>query len=71
MNILAHDGVPQYQVWLQKVEWFRKHLLDNPGHADKHIDTVIPVYSHNFIMEDICGERTVIPNIHKDWKMFT
>ena len=32
-NFFRCDDAPPYQVWLQKVQWFRKHLLDKAGHV--------------------------------------
>ena len=36
---LAHDHAPQYHVWLQKVEWFRRYLDKAPtyGQSDRQI----------------------------------
>ena len=71
-DIPARHGAPKYQVWLRKVERFKRYLLDNSGHgqtgtqAEEHIDKAIQVYSHNLVAEDVVsGERTAIQSIHK------
>ena len=30
-DTLAHDDASQYQVWSQKVQWFRRYYLDKPS----------------------------------------
>ena len=50
-STLAHGDTPSYQVWLQKVEWFRRHSLAK-AQTQGVTDTVITVYTPNFFFEE-------------------
>ena len=41
---MSDDDAPPYQVWLQKVEQFRRYRPDTIR-TDGQIDTVIPTYT--------------------------
>ena len=42
---LPHDDAPPYQVWIQKVEWFRQYLQDKA----RHMDMTIPADPTNLV----------------------
>ena len=68
-NTQSHDDAPPYYIWLQKVKWFRRDLVDKlrctvlNGSEDiywtkpRHEDTVIPVYP-----------PTSLQGIYPSWK---
>ena len=51
---LGHDDVPSYQVWLQTVQQFGRHLPDNcvtDGHTDNLIEEIyyyVSIYQYTY-----------------------
>ena len=73
-DTLAHNNTPQYQVWLQKVERFRRYHSDKIGthgqthrHSSLSTKTTPPPPPHPLEKKSLMGMWTHKNEQHKKW----